>query len=72
MTTVIEFLRINEILGSENTKWWVEFEDGRELDLVEMIRDYSKSVIDEYERKLNEYDGSVTYSHISNELKSEL
>ena len=72
MTTVIEFLRINEILGSENTKWWVEFEDSRELDLVEMIRDYSKSVIDEYERKLNEYDGSVTYSHISNELKSEL
>jgi len=33
---------------------------------------YGEYLIDEYERKLNEYDGSVTYSQISNELKLEL
>lgn len=46
--------------------------DMNSQDLEDLIRTYSKIVIDSYEQKLNEYDGSVTYSQISNELKSKL
>ena len=36
------------------------------------MKQYAEQVIDEYERKLNEYNGSIPYSEISNQLKKEL
>ena len=41
------YLREKEVLGSEHTKWWIEFEDGRKLDLVEMIEEFTNDVINE-------------------------
>lgn len=68
MKTVFRYLRDNGIILADLSM----MNDFDSQDLEKLILTYSNLVIDEYERKLNEYDGSVTYSQISNELKSEL
>jgi len=67
MTTVLDFLQEQGFIYSD-----FSMKNFDSQDLEEIIIKYSETVIDSYEQKLNEYDGSVTYSQISNELKSEL
>ncbi len=41
-------------------------------DLEEIIKQYSEIVIEEYESKLREYNGSVIYNEIANQIKQEI
>jgi len=42
MESTIDFLRRKGILEADATKWLVKFEDGREVDIVELINEHKQ------------------------------